>query len=403
MRIIDIAIKDLMQIFRDWKMILFLVAMPLVFTVFMGVAYRGLTAEEDPRLPIAWIQTEEADSLATLLRQDLENDPNIRLEILSQTQQEKAIEQVNSGQYAGLLVVPQGFSDSIGSGAQLVLYADEFSTRGQAAYQVLRASITRLYGSLEIAQITNDLAENNDQSTADITSQALTRWREMNQQKVKIVVEKAINIPEKERPLGGNPYNQTSPGILVMFAIFGIMTSANILVEERKTKTLQRMIATSLSDSEILAGHLLSTFALVLMQQVLLITFGQLFLKVEYFRQPAAIFLVAAMLALWISAMGLTISVFAKNDQQVVLFSLAAMFFFSAFGGSWFPLEGTGEFFSIIGHATPGAWAMDGFQNIIIRGLGFSSSLLPALIIFGYAVLFFIIGAWGFKRMKSQS
>jgi hypothetical protein len=52
-------------------------------------------------------------------------------------------------------------------------------------------------------------------------------------------------------------------------------------------------------------------------------------------------------------------------EEQVIMLSMAAMFLFSALGGAWFPLEVAGAPFSTIGHLTPAAWAMDGFQNII--------------------------------------
>src|SRR5512133_1367848 len=46
MRIIDLAIKDLAQIFRDKRALLFLVAMPIIFTLFMGFAYKSGTAND---------------------------------------------------------------------------------------------------------------------------------------------------------------------------------------------------------------------------------------------------------------------------------------------------------------------------------------------------------------------
>jgi hypothetical protein len=40
---------------------------------------------------------------------------------------------------------------------------------------------------------------------------------------------------------------------------------------------------------------------------------------------------------------------------------------------------------------------MDGFQNIILRGLGFGSVLLPAAVLLGCAGLFFGLAVWRFK------
>ena len=46
MRLFTLALKDLDQIVRDRKSLLFLVVMPIVFTLFMGLAYRGCPAIE---------------------------------------------------------------------------------------------------------------------------------------------------------------------------------------------------------------------------------------------------------------------------------------------------------------------------------------------------------------------
>jgi ABC-2 type transport system permease protein len=102
-------------------------------------------------------------------------------------------------------------------------------------------------------------------------------------------------------------------------------------------------------------------------------------------------------LSAWIGALGLFIGVMAKVEEQSVLFSLIAMFLFTAFAGAWFPLDVTGKAFSTIGHLTPGAWAMDGLQNIVLRGQGLASVWLPAAILLAYAGFFFVLAVWQFK------
>ena len=63
-----------------------------------------------------------------------------------------------------------------------------------------------------------------------------------------------------------------------------------------------------------------------------------------------------------------------------------------------FPLsETTGPTFSATGHLTPTAWAKDGFQNILLRGQGFDSILLPAGLLLVYAAVFFAAAIWRFK------
>jgi ABC-2 type transport system permease protein len=76
---------------------------------------------------------------------------------------------------------------------------------------------------------------------------------------------------------------------------------------------------------------------------------------------------------------------------------MIAMFVFAALGGAWFPLEFAGETFSTIGHFMPTAWAMDGFQNIIVRGMGVNSIVLPVTLIMGFGAAFFALAVWRFQ------
>ncbi|MBM4423255.1 MAG: ABC transporter permease [Chloroflexi bacterium] len=61
------------------------------------------------------------------------------------------------------------------------------------------------------------------------------------------------------------------------------------------------------------------------------------------------------------------------------------------------PLEYTGATFSAIGHLMPSAWAMDGFQNIIVRGLSIQAVWQPVGILLLYAAAFFGLAVWRFR------
>jgi len=156
------------------------------------------------------------------------------------------------------------------------------------------------------------------------------------------------------------------------------------------------MMTTPISRSEMLAGHILAMFIVVFLQQMMLIVLGQ-FLGLEYFREPIALLMLVITFALFATSYGLLIGVLAKTEEQVIMIAMLSMFLLSALGGAWFPLEMTGEAFSAIGHITPTAWAMDGFQNLILRGQGFESVILSSGIILAYAVLCFALAVWRFR------
>ena len=428
MRTFDLALKDLSQVLREKQSLLFFVLMPVVFTFFMGFAYRGAVQPADPRLVLGWADA-DGGALSQQLYAALEGSSAVRLvevDPASVARPEPGDPTAEArlppegdlrepgdpagvpSDMAGVLIVPAGFSDKAlaGEDVQLTLLADALSTTGQSLYQVLRAPVVQVMSAAQIARLDVETLEAQqalagedarDAERLAAFEAAAQAWTEARQEEAWIRVEKAVAAEPESAPLGGNPYNQTSPGMLVQFAVFGLVSSAQILVSERKSRTLQRMITTAMRPWQIIAGHLLAMFALVFLQTALLIVFGQLVLGVDYLREPAGTLLIAVSLGLWVSSMGLLIGVFAQQDQQVVLYSMIAMFLFTGLGGAWFPLEGAGKAFATIGHLTPGAWAMDGFQNILIRGLGVASAWRPAAVLLAYAAGFFALAVWRFR------
>jgi ABC-2 type transport system permease protein len=194
----------------------------------------------------------------------------------------------------------------------------------------------------------------------------------------------------------------TAPGFMLQFAIAGLLTAAQIIVSERKSRTLQRLLTTATQRIHIVLGHYLALFLLIFMQFTILIVFGQFVLQVDYLRVPSATLLVAFSAALCISAMGLLIGILAHSEEQALIFSLIPMFVFSGLGGAWVPLEVTGATFRAVGHLSPVAWALDGFENIAARGLGIGSVLLPAAALLGYAVLFFGLAVWRLNASEEK-
>jgi len=402
MRIIDLALKDLSQIFRDKRVLLFLVAMPIVFTLFMGFAYKSgkdNDAARDTRIPLGWVNNDADGYVSKQLFEMLSSSDSIRIVELAP---EAVDESVRKGEVAGVLVVPVGYSEQVAAGkeAQLTLVADLNSTNGQSLFQSLRTPVTQLMSSVEIARLSAEtVGKPNDASELTETfASASKAWSQSDSASL-VKVELAVKDNFLGDWYGDNPYNQASPGILVQFAIMSLVTSGQILVQERKTRTLQRMMSTSMRPWEIIAGHTLAMFGVVFFQIALLVVFGQLAVGVKYAHEPLGTLLISVALGLWVAAMGLLIGTLAKDDSQVVLFALMAMFILSALGGTWFPLEVSSGAFALIGKLMPSAWAMNGYQNILIRGLGLESVWLPTLMLLVYALGFFVLAVWRFRKM----
>jgi ABC-2 type transport system permease protein len=389
MKPFDIALKDLRQVLRDRRSAIFLVLMPLVFTVFMGFAFRW-SGNADKRLPVGIIDL-DSGSLSSSLEGLLDTVVAVRLSVMARAETSKMNDLVHKGRLAAAVVIPEGYARRLptDSAEPLTVICESGDPDGQSALIAVEVAARRLSGAAEVARIA--LAQTG--KPAEV-SQVAKMWREPA---FLVTTEKQGAAETLATRTVATGFEQASPGMLVQFAIFGMMTTGALILLERRSRTLPRMLTQPISRTSVMSGHLLAMHAVTLTQELVLVLVGRFALKVDYLRSPLAILLVMIFLALWVSGLGLLIGSRVRGPEQLSLWSLVAMFVFSALGGAWFPLDVTGRTFSKMGHLLPSAWAMDGFQNVIVRGLGLTSVLLPCGVMAGYAVLFLGLAAIGFK------
>jgi ABC-2 type transport system permease protein len=377
--------------------------------VFFGLLFGPvLTADRqrDPRLPVGWVNQNPGGLLSGSLESLVNGSDVIRPIQLDGERAGRAAELVDNGDLAAVVRVPAGYSQAViaDQPVSLEMIADQTTPAGRTAVTAVDTVTGRLLGTVESAHISVATYEREvgfkDDAARQVVFQeafqrALAAW---NTPPLTIHIEQGASKPtEGSQGMTINGFTQSSAGMIVQFSVFGLINSAMLLVLERKTRCLQRLLTTPIRRAEVIGGHVLAMFLVVFAQETILVILGQVAFGVEYLRQPLAILLMMVVLAFWAACLGLLIGALAKKEDQVIVLCLVAMFLFSAMGGAWFPLDVAGRTFSAIGHVLPSAWAMDGFQNIILRGLGFSSVLLPAGIVLAYALAFFGLALWRFK------
>jgi ABC-2 type transport system permease protein len=395
-RIFDIALKDLLQILRNRMTFLFLLIMPIAFTLLFGLAFGGSGGSKDARLPVGYLD-QDGSALSQGLKGLLAGSSVIRLDEKAGTTADLE-KLVAGGKLAAALVVPSGYGQSIrdGAPAKLSFLADSANSASISAESAVTAATQRLINAARtaaiVAQTTHD-ASKFDPALAE----ALAAWQDPP-----VTISATTSAAIKVQDQTALSMAHSSPSMMLQFAIAGLLTAATVIVNERRTRSLQRLLTTDTSRVQILLGHYLAIFVMLFTQFVLLILFGALALKVDYLRLPLATLLVALASALCVAALGLLIGVFSRSPEQAIMFSLIPMFVLSGLGGAWVPLEFTGAAFQSVGHISPVAWALDGFENIAARGLGFGSVLLPAAALLGYALLFFTLAAWRLRTSEEK-
>jgi len=406
-KILNIAWKNILQEMRSPIALLFLFVMPIVFTAFLGAVFSGVgDGEESELLPLGWLNDGADLTLNNEFRQLVESSGVVEIINYDPGEENHMRQDVLANELAAGLRVPLDFSEQNLAAGQVVVdvYVDQSTISGQAVIYPIQSALLRLQSALQIGQIVVNtveqvnpypLAEAKRSAQDQAVVSASVAWQDPA---ITVVKQKAqvgaasTDVSELE-----SAYDQSSPGMIVQFTINSVIGTAAILVLERQLRTMQRMLTTSTTKVQIVLGHALYIFLSAFVQQWVLVLAGQFLFGVNYLRDPLAVLLVISAFSLWVTSLGMLIGVVAKNQEQIILYSLIAMFLFTALAGAWFPLEGTSQIFYTIGHFTPGAWAMDGFQNIIVRNLGFQSVLMPAGMLVLFTLAFFGVSLLLFK------
>jgi ABC-2 type transport system permease protein len=396
-RIIDIALKDLLQLRRDFKTFMFLIIMPITFTFLFGFAFGAFSSVSDSRLPIGYLDQDDS-KLSRDLHSLLAASDVIRLDENILLVPPDLEQLVAEGKLAAAIIVPDGYGKALlaDKNARLIVIADT----GTSAWTTVKAEVVALTSRLDDAVRTATILDEITPERIPFNyglEQSLSRWSDPP-----IAITETTSSVIKRTDSRSMSLGHTAPGFMLQFSIAGLLTAAQIIVAERKSRTMQRLLTTATSRVQIVLGHYLAIFSMIFAQFILLIAFGQFLLKVDYLRLPGATLLVAFSAALCIAALGLLIGILARTEEQAVVFSIVPMFVFSGLGGAWVPLEVTGATFQAIGHVSPVAWALDGFENISVRGFGFESVLASAAALVGYAILFFILAAWRLSASEEK-
>jgi ABC-2 type transport system permease protein len=407
MKFMDIALKDFYQLFKDWKPLIFLVVAPILFTLMFGFMFGGFggPSESDSRLPLT-VQSNEETAVTKALFTSLESSKVLRVELADPDASQTDLQQsVLDGDTVAALLVPAGFSQQIREDGEVALTAilDEATTAGMTIQQEIEAVLSQMQTAADAAAAAALLFEQEagapssaevDAVYDDTFSTAMAAW-----QSPPVTALNTQTAPDGSQQSGDeNAFAQSLPGMMAQFAIAGLMGAAEIIIQERKSGALGRMTSMAVPRSAVLAGHWLAMFGMIFLQFIVLVAFGQIFLRLDFLAAPLATLMLSLASCAFVASLGLLIGIIAKMPEQSAIFALIPMFVFSGLGGAWVPLDILGQSVQKIARFTPVYWIMTGFRDVLLRGAQLPDVWLSILALLGFSALFLIPAVLLFRK-----
>ncbi|RMG84069.1 MAG: ABC transporter permease [Chloroflexi bacterium] len=413
---IDIAINDLRVFLREPGSLFGLLVLPIILTFIIGWANSGSGPRNQLLVDIVdldggpsaarFIETLRELGGDALLLCPVDNEANdCELGDNAELDEAAAIQRVEEGTTRAAIIIPDGFSAAIPvfENTSLTYISAESGVSPSPVLQAVNSAVLRLNGAIVAARVGLDVAQSTDAlEVPDVNAFAQSifqRADELWQQDLISVDYQLSVIGESSAPSAGNlqsGFSQSVPGIGSMFVMFTVFGGMTLMVVERKQGTLQRLAAMPLTKTQLIAGKILGRFVLGLLQFAVVFVFGLIF-RVSFGDDPVAVMVLIFTYILAITALSFALGSRLENEQQASGLSLLLAFILAPLGGAWWPLSIVPEFMRIIGHISPIAWVMDGFNQLIFFGGGLVDILPYAAILLLIALVFFAIAIRNFR------
>jgi len=413
-QILALAWKDLKIFFKDPGAVALIFLQPFMFILVMSYALAGLFQPGKGQIQLLAVNQDRGIQAAAIL-QKLDEMEAFKVETTWEGQpltREMAESLIVKGKRNLALVFPPDFSEVLeqGPGPTLrrtkVLVIVDPTTSSQFIEPVLGT----LQGLIERSIYTAMVPKGLDYLFEQLAPQTPLEQREAFKAQAQEAIsggllggEEPVVTLERTVPPGmrvekyPDTFQQNVPGYTI-YGIFWIVTLlAGSVLQEKREGTFRRLLVAPLNQAVMLAGKLLPYYIINLIQLVIMLGASSLLFGMSLGHSPAGLVAVSLAAAAAATGLGVLVAALARTEAQVGGLTVLLLLTMSALGGCFVPRFIMPGWLRTIGLITPHAWALDAYQDLLVRGYGFQEVLPKVGALAAFALAFFSVGVWRFR------
>jgi len=393
-KISAIILKDLRIRFSSPVEWLFFLILPVFFSLIIG----GSTgAPADSRVGF-YVVDEAQTSLSTSLVDALNASTSVRPELKDR---QEALKDLDERKVSAVLLLPAGLEwDTINTTAQRVeLRQLAGNTNAFVVQQGVQAALGEVSSAVQIASFSTQQGEQlvgfaSQAERSAWFSQALSLAQTALQVTPNRVLETIADVAD---PVPYDPKTNSSIGQMITWVFIPLIGLSGMLAYERQIGTLRRLLTSPTSRSVYLGGTVIGMVLTAMLQMTILVAFSKFVLHVNWGNSVLAIAMMLVSSTLAAAALGTMLGTLVKTESQASGLSIMVGMVLAMLGGCWYPLELFPQTVQTVVRVLPTTWTMQGMLDITLRGQGPSGVVLEMLVLFGFALVFFVVGIWRFK------
>lgn len=394
-KIFAIVWKDAVIRFQSKVEWLFFLILPITFTFL--VAGGTPSGNEDNRIRLLVVDQAQT-SVSQQIISELENSTAVRAEIAPR---EEAESQFDDRRAPVVFIIPAGINvESLQNGsAQVELLQQPNNLNATIAERAVLTAIRRVSSAISAAQNAVNMRQAKQPFATEADRQtyfqdSLEMAQSIQQDAPERVIVTVGTTPDQ---VEYDPRTNTSAGQLITWVFIPLFGISALFATERQDGTLRRLLTTPSRKATFLLGTITGQVGMALIQMFLLVGFGILVMKLDWGREPLALFVLLFAAALAATAFGTMLGTFIKTAGQATGLSIMFGMLFAMLGGCMYPLELFPPAIQSAVRILPTTWAMQGMLDLGLRGGGLVDILPEAGVLLGFAVIFFSVGVIRFR------
>ncbi|MCE5215004.1 MAG: ABC transporter permease [Methanobacterium sp.] len=374
-RIMAISRRVFRDVANDKRSLAMLFLAPIFAMCVFGVAFSGdvenvnvIIVNQDQGL------TSPLGGTTYLSTEIINNLNTTTLNIQNMTNLDEARLKVENGQSSAVIIFPEDFSKNAFLKSQNQSYP-------------LNAEII-IEGDDSITNIKNAILKSVNQAISDtLTENGITP---------------AIKVTSD--PIYGKDAEFIDffvPGILA-FVVYLLTTILTLItfVGERSNGTLERVLASPVTEGEVVTGYAITFSTFGVLQVALLMIIAIMVFNIMVVGNVILAFFAVAILAIACQALGILLSSLAKRPEQAIQFFPFVILPVFLLSGVFWPVQAIPYWLRPFSYIVPPTYAVDACRAVMLKGWGLDKIWPDLLALLIFALFFLFLAVWTLKRGK---